>query len=196
VSLTQHSCCLSAGYLSFRSGTDGIILDNFTGHYADVFRIMLVIHMVLYIPVDFMTMRHSLVKLCGNATGQVPSDIGHLAITLFLLCCKLWLHYPLNCVIWTCVVCSSHCGGVIVELGWGIEWKRVWIDSGFLWRTGRFCHQFHHAGSVLSEASAKNGLFVLALCRDVGLRNGCRNYGTDFVYYAVYLVIYLMYNHI
>jgi amino acid permease len=97
--LTQHPCYLSAGYLSFRSSTDGIILDNFTGHYADVFRIMLVIHMVLYIPVDFMTMRHSLVKLCGNATGQVPSDIGHLAITLFLLCCKLWLHYPLNCVI-------------------------------------------------------------------------------------------------
>nr|AIA15628.1 Transmembrane amino acid transporter protein [uncultured bacterium] len=74
-----------AGYLSFKTDTQGIILDNFTGNYSDIFKIMLIIHLVLYIPVDFMTMRYSLVKLSGNPTGQVKSDFGHVLVTIALL---------------------------------------------------------------------------------------------------------------
>jgi hypothetical protein len=36
-----------AGYLSFKTDTQGIILDNFTGNYSDIFKIMLIIHLVL-----------------------------------------------------------------------------------------------------------------------------------------------------
>jgi sodium-coupled neutral amino acid transporter 11 len=36
-----------AGYLSFREATDGQILNSFIGHYADLFKVMLVCHLVL-----------------------------------------------------------------------------------------------------------------------------------------------------
>lgn len=40
---------IAAGYLSFRSETDGEILENFTGHFADPFDIMLIMHIILYV---------------------------------------------------------------------------------------------------------------------------------------------------
>lgn len=38
------------GYLSFREATEGDILDNFTGVVASGFKVMVVMHLVLYIP--------------------------------------------------------------------------------------------------------------------------------------------------
>ncbi len=42
-------CCAMgiSGYLAFGDGVNGIILNNFTGHYADFFKILLVIHLIL-----------------------------------------------------------------------------------------------------------------------------------------------------
>ena len=36
-----------AGYCSFGVNTQGVILSNFTGHYADPFRILLIVHLIL-----------------------------------------------------------------------------------------------------------------------------------------------------
>ena len=38
-----------AGYLSFKSGTEGIILDNFEGPAFDFFKLMVAIHLILYV---------------------------------------------------------------------------------------------------------------------------------------------------
>jgi solute carrier family 38 (sodium-coupled neutral amino acid transporter), member 11 len=42
-------CCIMgvAGYVSFGDDVDGVILNNFTGHYADFFKILLVVHLIL-----------------------------------------------------------------------------------------------------------------------------------------------------
>ena len=36
-----------AGYLSFKDTTDGLIVSNFKGHYADFFKLLLIIHLIL-----------------------------------------------------------------------------------------------------------------------------------------------------
>lgn len=38
-----------AGYLAFKANTDGIILDNFTGHQFDFFKIMVAAHLIFYV---------------------------------------------------------------------------------------------------------------------------------------------------
>eukprot|EP00903_Cladosiphon_okamuranus_P006099 g6009.t1 len=55
-----------AGYLSFRDAVDGDILLNFTGLLASVFKLVVVIHLVLYIPSEVIVMRHSLYALQGE----------------------------------------------------------------------------------------------------------------------------------
>lgn len=51
------------GYLSFRSDTQPNILINFTGPVSAVFKVGLIIHLVLYIPGDFVVLRASLWRL-------------------------------------------------------------------------------------------------------------------------------------
>lgn len=38
---------IAVGYASFGDDTEGVILDNFVANYADVFKVMLVIHLIL-----------------------------------------------------------------------------------------------------------------------------------------------------
>lgn len=38
------------GYLSFRAATEGDILDNFSGGLASCFKVLVVLHLVMYIP--------------------------------------------------------------------------------------------------------------------------------------------------
>ena len=46
-----------AGYFAFRSETDGEILNNFSGPVADFFKLLIVVHLILYIPIDFIILR-------------------------------------------------------------------------------------------------------------------------------------------
>lgn len=39
-----------AGYLAFRGATQGDILDNFMGPIAAFFKILVIVHLILYIP--------------------------------------------------------------------------------------------------------------------------------------------------
>ena len=55
------SMCASmgiSGYLSFRQDTEGEILNNFVEPGYDFFKVMIVTHLVLYIPVNFVIMRY------------------------------------------------------------------------------------------------------------------------------------------
>lgn len=71
------------GYLSFTNSTDGLIVNNFSGHYADFFKILLIVHLVLYIPVEFIVMRQCLLKLVG--ISQLHSYTTHVSVTIALL---------------------------------------------------------------------------------------------------------------
>eukprot|EP00607_Mallomonas_marina_P006944 CAMPEP_0182429474 /NCGR_PEP_ID=MMETSP1167-20130531/29469_1 /TAXON_ID=2988 /ORGANISM="Mallomonas Sp, Strain CCMP3275" /LENGTH=378 /DNA_ID=CAMNT_0024613205 /DNA_START=270 /DNA_END=1406 /DNA_ORIENTATION=- len=73
-----------AGYLSFKDTTSGEILENFPGRYADFFKALMVAHLCLYIPVDFVVMRHSVVQVLGEESGTLP-PVRHVLLTVFLL---------------------------------------------------------------------------------------------------------------
>ena len=75
-----------AGHLSFGMDTDGIILQNFAGHYADFFKVLFLIHMCLYVPVDFTIMREHFLKMffCSK-TGILDSWFLNFLLTLILL---------------------------------------------------------------------------------------------------------------
>lgn len=74
-----------AGYLSFKDSTDGIILDNFKGHQFDFFKIMVAVHLIFYIPVDFVIMRYSFSKLVFNKKSEDLIFTTHATITAGLL---------------------------------------------------------------------------------------------------------------
>jgi amino acid permease len=71
-----------AGYLSFTSDTETIILENFDGTAGGVFKFLYVIHILLYMPGDFVIMRDSLLKL----TGQKVVELSDSAYFLWTLC--------------------------------------------------------------------------------------------------------------
>jgi sodium-coupled neutral amino acid transporter 11 len=74
-----------AGYLSFGTDTDGMILDNFEQHGYDFFKVMVVTHLILYIPVNFVIMRYSIVKICSGLRSESLNTTTHTIITLSLL---------------------------------------------------------------------------------------------------------------
>ena len=51
-----------AGYLSFRDAVDGDILENFSGAVASVFKAVVVVHLILYIPSEVIVLRFFLHK--------------------------------------------------------------------------------------------------------------------------------------
>ena len=73
------------GYLSFADDTEGEILDNFPQHAYDVFKIMVVTHLILYIPVNFVIMRYSVVKVFMNTRSELLPYTQHTVISISLL---------------------------------------------------------------------------------------------------------------
>lgn len=73
------------GYLSFGDATQGMILDNFNQHPYDFFKIMVVTHLILYIPVNFVIMRYSLVKVFMKQRSELLPATTHSIITIGLL---------------------------------------------------------------------------------------------------------------
>jgi amino acid permease len=72
------------GYYCFRSSTNSDILENFSGVVGTTFKIIIILHLVLYIPGDFVIMRHSLFKLMG-AEAETTSDKLYIVSTTTLL---------------------------------------------------------------------------------------------------------------
>jgi len=76
----------TAGFLVFGKATEGIILANFNkGHVGDFFQLLFILHLVLYIPLDFLVARHSLLRLCGVSSGALVDNKAHAALSLLLL---------------------------------------------------------------------------------------------------------------
>lgn len=76
----------TGGYLSFGSDTDGIILANFRqGHVGDFFQMLFIAHLVLYIPLDFLVARHSLLRVCGVERGVFRDNKLHIIFCFLLL---------------------------------------------------------------------------------------------------------------
>ena len=74
-----------SGYLVFGDKTEEMIITNFTHHYADIFKILLVAHLVLYTPLDFVILRQSMLKIAGVSSGHVVSWSIHLLVTAVIL---------------------------------------------------------------------------------------------------------------
>jgi sodium-coupled neutral amino acid transporter 11 len=73
-----------AGYLSFGDDTKSNILENFHGPMGAVFKVALVVHLLLYIPGDFVIMRDSLLKLRSIDVNKM-SDGAFLSFSLLCL---------------------------------------------------------------------------------------------------------------
>ncbi len=74
-----------AGYLSFREGVKGNILENFVGGDFDFFKFMVVLHLIAYIPVDFVVMRYSIVKVALDKKSETLGLFSHVTLTIVLL---------------------------------------------------------------------------------------------------------------
>ncbi|RYH14141.1 hypothetical protein EON65_34075 [archaeon] len=72
------------GYLCFLDNTETNILENFTGDVGAVFKIGLIVHLILYIPGDFVIFRASLLKLCDRDV-QKQNDFEFVTQTLSLI---------------------------------------------------------------------------------------------------------------
>lgn len=73
------------GYLSFGSSTQGMILDNFHSSGYDVFKVLVTVHLILYIPSNFVIMRYSIVKLFSGQRSELLASSTHTLLTVLLL---------------------------------------------------------------------------------------------------------------
>jgi hypothetical protein len=71
--------------MSFREATNGQVLNNFTGPQFDFFKIMIVAHLILYIPMQFVVMRYSLAYRIWDIKSEDMSLWTHILFTIFLL---------------------------------------------------------------------------------------------------------------
>jgi amino acid permease len=69
------------GYISFENETDGNILENFTAPAYDVFKILMYFHLILYVPVNVIILRYSLVKIVTGFKSEDLEFSKHLLIT-------------------------------------------------------------------------------------------------------------------
>ena len=75
----------TAGYLYFRQDTDGVIINNFTAPAFDFFKVMIVMHLICYLPAAFVVMRYSVVKLTlGQISEKLPLAL-HTFVSLGLV---------------------------------------------------------------------------------------------------------------
>jgi len=73
------------GYLSFRSTTYGDILKDFTEPGFAFFKIMVIIHLIMYIPVDFVVMRYSFVIQVFGIKAENLATIWYVPLSIIML---------------------------------------------------------------------------------------------------------------
>jgi amino acid permease len=72
------------GYLSFKDETKSDILENFNGSYVSFFKLVMMLHLILFLPTEFVVMRDSILALAGYAVGDLP-QMAYSVFTGFLL---------------------------------------------------------------------------------------------------------------
>jgi hypothetical protein len=82
-----YICIFIYIYININAGdtTDEIILSNFKGHYADFFKLELIIHLILYTPLDFVILRTSLLKVFKVKKGFIANWYLHSLVTTVIL---------------------------------------------------------------------------------------------------------------
>jgi len=73
------------GYLSYRNATSVDILENFTGPVGIAFKVIVIAHLVLYIPGDFVVMRASLLNVACRCRVHDLAVGTYVAATVALL---------------------------------------------------------------------------------------------------------------
>jgi amino acid permease len=74
-----------AGYLTFKDDTEGEILDNFDQPGYDFFKAMVALHLIMYIPINFVISRYSLVKVIYDQRAEDLPWRTHVIFTLVQL---------------------------------------------------------------------------------------------------------------
>lgn len=72
------------GYLSFVHNTETNILQNFTGTVGGVFKIFLIIHLILFIPGDFVITRAAFLRMFKLNALEI-SNMFFISITLLCI---------------------------------------------------------------------------------------------------------------
>lgn len=73
------------GYAVFGEDTKGVIISNFSSTFGAPFKLFLVAHLILYIPIEFVVMRFSLLRLFGHTSGkELPLPV-HCIVTVIIL---------------------------------------------------------------------------------------------------------------
>lgn len=101
-----------AGYLSFMSSTDTNILENFSGSLGAVFKLALMVHLILYIPGDFVIMRDAMLKL-RNINVNKQSNRDFITFTLTTI----------SIITFVAVMLQLYVGdslGIVVDLTGGV----------------------------------------------------------------------------
>lgn len=110
-----------AAYLSFGNDTDTNILLNFTGAVGDIFKLALIVHLVLYIPGDFVILRASLWRL-------FDVDVATQSNTLFISTTLGSVGLITMVAILLQVYCSnSNALGLVVDITGGMAGSIVYF---------------------------------------------------------------------
>jgi sodium-coupled neutral amino acid transporter 11 len=98
-----------AGYLCFGDATEAEILDNFpsTSGLANGMKVMVTVHLLLYIPIDFVIMRHSMTLLFDTEVLEL-STVKYVGLNVGLVCACL------------AITLSTKEFGVILDLTGGV----------------------------------------------------------------------------
>jgi len=107
------SCWLTGlmGYVSFRNETSDDILSNFSTGFSTIFKTMIVIHLILFIPGEFVIMRDSILSLSNKFMDHLNMK-SHIVFTFILLSIPLLI----VCTLFATGVGSGNLFGDIVEL--------------------------------------------------------------------------------
>jgi hypothetical protein len=74
-----------AGYLTFKDDTEGEILDNFDQPGYDFFKAMVSLHLIMYIPINFVIARYSIAKVLYDKRAEDLPWRHHVIFTLTTL---------------------------------------------------------------------------------------------------------------
>lgn len=130
--------CLSTGlvgYLCFKDDVEQNILENFEGIAGKIFKIALAVHLILFIPGDFVIFRMSLYKLLelGDATTVsnfvfISSTIGSFSVIVFCAI-LLQVYYNGNALNLVIDVTGGFAGSIIYFIIPGYLGMKVFKDD-------------------------------------------------------------------
>lgn len=124
------------GYYCYGSDTKADILENFTGVLGTIFKLIVIIHLILYIPGDYVIMRASFMNLLGK-DARFDDNASYLFITIS----TLGLITIISCLLLT-YESSSDSLAIVLELTGGIGGSIVnfivpgLVASHVLWDDG------------------------------------------------------------